>query len=211
MAAVTGRVGEGRAPKKQNLEMVLDELDEACADRDGDGRVIVGDLLKAVGRRAYGPLILLIGLVAISPASLIPGSTWLFAALAFLIAGQMAIGLKQPWLPKGMLDKEVPARNMSGGIAKARPWAQRIDKVIRPRFTFLAAPPFVNLVALVCVAAAIITVPLGFIPFAPALPSAALILFGLGMTARDGLLLTFGLALFACAALWLGPMALDLF
>lgn len=218
MASATGRVTHkpaagrpsGRKPK-QNLDMLLDELAEAAADRDGDGRVTFGDLMNAVGRRSYGPLILLIGLIAISPVTLIPGMTWLCAALTFLIAGQLALGMKRPWLPRGILSRDVGAEKLKEGVEKARPWAQRIDKVIRPRFTFLAAPPFVNLVALACVAAALVTIPLGFIPLAPMAPSAAIILFGLGMTARDGLLLSLGLALFAAAAFFLAPLALDIF
>jgi len=214
MASATGRIAQtpgGRKAPKQNLAMLLDEIGEAAADRDGDGRVTFGDLMNAVGRRSYGPILLLIGLIAISPVTLIPGMTWVCAALTFLIAGQLAFGMKRPWLPKGILDRDFGAEKLKEGVAKARPWAKRIDTFIRPRFTFLAAPPFVNLVALACVAAAIITIPLGFIPLAPMAPSAAIILFGLGLTARDGLLLALGLALFSAAAFFLGPLVLDVF
>lgn len=171
-----------------------------------DGGVSVGELLDAAGRRSYGPLLLVIGLFAISPATLIPGMTWLAAAVTFLIAGQMALGLKKPWLPKGLRERRVPAEKLVSGVGKAIPWARRIDKFLKPRLQFLAGPPFANLIALACIAAAIITIPLGFIPLAPAIPSLAIVIFGLGMTARDGLILALGLAISAAAAAMVWPI-----
>jgi hypothetical protein len=53
----------------------------------------------------------------------------------------------------------------------------------------------VTLVALCVAAAALITFPLSLIPFAPLAPGLAVVLFGLGMTARDGLWLSLGMAL----------------
>ena len=98
------------------------------------------------------------------------------------------------WLPKRALDATVSRTLVVKGVTAARPWAQRIDKLLKPRLTFLALQPFVNLIALACIGAALITIPLGFIPFAPMIPSLAIVLFGLGMTARDGLVLLFGMA-----------------
>ena len=68
--------------------------------------------------------------------------------------------------------------------------------------TFLSKPPFVNLVAVMCLLAALITFPLGLIPFAPLAPGLAVVFFGLGMVARDGLWLALGSAATA-AAFWL--------
>ena len=49
-------------------------------------------------------------------------------------------------------------------------------------------------IALVCVSAAIITYPLGFFPFGPLLPSLTILVLGLGLTGRDGLMILLGLA-----------------
>lgn len=35
----------------------------------------LGDITEAVGRRTYGPMLLIIGLFAISPATIVPGMT----------------------------------------------------------------------------------------------------------------------------------------
>ena len=43
--------------------------------------------------------------------------------------------------------------------------------------------------ALICVAAALVCFPLSFVPFGPVLPGIAVMLFGLGLTSRDGLVI----------------------
>ncbi len=179
------------ANTKETLTGLLDAIGQKLEKADGDGAksVTIGQILEITGRRAYGPLLLIIGLLSVSPASMIPGSTWAFALLTLLVAVQLTFGMKHPWLPKKALDVSLPEKPVMEGLDKARPWTKRIDKVIRPRWTFLAKAPWISVFALVCVAAALITFPLGFIPFAPVLPGLAVILIGLGLTARDGVLL----------------------
>lgn len=182
-----------KKPAKQNLQSLLDEMTGlVVAEKSTANGVTFRELLAAVGRRSYGPLLLVIGLFSISPATAVPGMTWLSAALTLVVALQMAVGMRRPWLPSGVLDRQISADLLTKGVNGFRPWARRIDAFLKPRLTFLAAAPFVNLIALLCVAAALITIPLGFIPFAPIAPGLVIVLFGLGMTARDGLLLLLG-------------------
>lgn len=197
---------------RRNVENIDSLLDNICGQVDcglnplAKDQITIRELLATVGRRSYGPLLLLVGLIAISPITAVPGLTWATAALTFLIAVQMLIGRRTPWLPKGALDATVSRDLVVKGVSAARPWARRIDKLLKPRLTFLALQPFVNLIALVCIAAALITIPLGFIPFAPFIPSLAIVIFGLGMTARDGLVLLLGMTGIAAAAYFAWPI-----
>ena len=181
----------------ENLQSLLDQL---CAEVDCGLNPLARDavtfrqILATVGRRAYGPLLLFVGLFSISPATVVPGMTWLSATLALVISLQMAVGQHRPWLPRRLLDASVSRDGLMKGIGALRPWARRIDALLKPRLTFFAAQPFVNLIALLCVALALITFPLGFVPFAPLLPGVAIVLLGLGMTAKDGLVLLLGSA-----------------
>jgi len=196
-----------KKPKKQrtapiNLNGVLDEIAAKCDGDETPDSLTLGEILDAVGRRSYGPLLLVIGLFAISPATVVPGMTWLAAALTLVVAGQMALGLPRIWLPRKALEAQLPRNAVKSGIAKSRGLAKAIDKLLKPRLTFLSKPPFVNLVALMVIAAALITFPLGLIPFAPLAPGLAVVFFGLGMVARDGLWLALGTAAMA-GAFWL--------
>jgi hypothetical protein len=189
---------------RQNLQSLLDDicgLVDCALNPMAKDEVTIREVLGAVGRRSYGPLLLVIGLFSISPATVVPGMTWLSAGLTFVIAAQMALGLHRPWVPKGALDARVSAALLVKGVNGFRPWAKRIDALLKPRLEFLAAAPFVNLIALLCMAAAVITIPLGFIPFAPLAPGVAIVLFGLGMTAKDGIVLLLGSA-FVVGAGW---------
>ncbi|QGZ93201.1 exopolysaccharide biosynthesis protein [Terricaulis silvestris] len=186
----------------QTLGHVLDEISTKVRDDATPETLTLGEVIDAFGRRSYGPLLLVIGLFAISPATIVPGLTWLAAALTLVVAGQMALGLKRIWLPRGALQAELPRDAVLGGIEKSRGFANRIDGLLKPRLTFLSGPPFVNVVALLCIAAALITFPLGLIPFAPLAPGIAVVFFGLGMVARDGLWLLLGTA-FVGGAIWL--------
>ncbi|ANP46420.1 exopolysaccharide biosynthesis protein [Candidatus Viadribacter manganicus] len=177
-----------------NLEGVLDEISAKCDGDETPESLTLGEILDSVGRRSYGPLLLVIGLFAISPATVIPGMTWFAAALTLLVAGQMALGLKRIWLPQKALGANLPRDAVKAGIERSRGVATAIDKLLKPRLTFLSRAPFVNLVAVLCILAALITFPLGLIPLAPLIPGLAVVFFGLGMVARDGLWLALGTA-----------------
>jgi len=186
---------ERYAAHPHSLSDIFDELNHTLNRASNNESIRLGVLLSAVGRRAYGPLLLMIGLFAISPATVLPGMTSVAGAITLLIAGQMALGMKRPWLPKVVLNLKLPRRPFFAFLDEARPRVERMEgQWLRPRLEFLSAPPFVNLIALCAIAAALITFPLSLIPFAPLAPGMAVVLLGLGMIARDGLWLLFGLA-----------------
>jgi hypothetical protein len=195
-----------RRESSANLSGVLDLIAEQVRNDPTPESLTLREVLDAVGRRTYGPLLLVIGLFAISPITVVPGLTWLAAALTLLVAGQMALGLPHIWLPSAALKTRLPREVVLLSLEQARPMAGRIDAILKPRLTFLSHPPFVNLVALLVIGAALITFPLGLIPLAPLAPGAAVVFFGLGMVARDGLWLALGAAALGGAA-WLAfPM-----
>ncbi len=183
------------------LDVLQNKIDDDKA-QGGDGQLTLREVLEVIGRRAYGPLLLIIGLISISPATLIPGSTWAFAVLTLLISVQLLFHSATPWLPKGALDMQLSEERLGGFVQKARPTARVIDKIVRPRWQFLAKAPWVYGIALLCIVAALVTFPLGLIPIAPLIPGLAITFFGLGITARDGILLTLGACVMG-GALWL--------
>jgi hypothetical protein len=195
-------VKDRRREKAMNLSDVLDEVGESARNDPTPESFTLSELIDAAGRRTYGPMLLVIGLFAISPVTIVPGLTWLAAVLTLVVAGQMALGLRRIWLPRRALETKLPRNAVISGLEKARPWARRIDAVLKPRLTFLTHPPFVNLIALLVIVAALVTFPLGLIPLAPLLPGIAVVFFGLGMAARDGLWLLLGI-LAVGGACWL--------
>lgn len=185
-----------------NMTGLLDRIEHVAKEKQSD-RLSLGDILNVVGRRAYGPLLLIIGILSVSPLALIPGSTWAFAALTLLVAVQMAVNRKHPWLPQSTLKISFPGSKIEAALRKLRPWTRGIDRIVRPRLQFLAHEPWLILVALLAIAAALVTFPLSFIPFAPFIPGATIILVGLGVTARDGLLLLLAVLIVCLGGWWI--------
>lgn len=172
-------------PKKEDFSGLLSAL---LAETSGD-TVTLRQLMDVAGRRTFGPVLLLLGLIAVSPLTLVPGATWLVAAVTLLFSGQILLGLRKPWLPGKLVDTQFPRRLLEQTVEKAAPIAQVADKLTSPRLVFLTEPPFVMGTALLCVMAALITFPLGLIPLAPILPGISIVLIGIGLTARDGVFL----------------------
>ncbi len=190
-------------PQVNNLQSLLRSL---CTQTSGE-TVSVRDLLNAVGRRSYGPILLLLGFIAITPLTIIPGANSLVAVLILIFAVQMVFGRRYPWVPKKALDFTFERKHLISGVAAMDKHAHTIDQLLRPRLIFLTKTPFVFIVALACVAAALVTIPLSFVPLGPVLPSLTVLFFGLAITARDGFLLilagaTLGGAVYLMIRVW---------
>ena len=76
-----------------SLTEVMDRLRSAT---DGS-RMTVGDIFDAFGSRAYGPLIFVLGVVALSPVGSIPGASLVTGTLIMLLAAQMQLRAGSPW------------------------------------------------------------------------------------------------------------------
>jgi hypothetical protein len=178
-------------------------LRSLVAETKGEN-VTLGQLLSVVGRRSFGPVILLLGVIAVSPLTVVPGASWIVAAATLLFAAQLVVGQVHPWLPRRILKIEFQREHLEKTVKGGMFAAHVADQITSPRLTFLSEPPFVNIVALLCVAAALITFPLGLLPLGPLLPGLAIALIGVGLTARDGVFLIFAAVLFAASGyiLW---------
>jgi hypothetical protein len=151
--------------------------------------VTLGQMMRIMERRSFGAVILLLGVIAVSPLTVVPGATWTVAAVTLLFSAQLLFGMQHPWLPKTLLNLKMPRDQLRKLVTASRRIAHTADKLTAPRLRFLTKPPFVIGVAILCIAAALITFPLGLIPLAPVLPGVAIVLMGIGLTARDGVFL----------------------
>lgn len=180
-----------------NLRTMMRSL---VLNTDGE-EVTVAELLQAIGRRAHGPVFLLLGFIAVSPLTIIPGANWFVATVILAFALQIVFGLRHPWLPGGVTKFKFKRDLLVRGVASGERYAHMVDALVKPRLTFLTDAPFIQIVALLCVCAALITYPLGLVPLGPLLPGLTVLLFGLALTARDGFVLLLAGCAFAGAIL----------
>lgn len=167
------------------LTEVVDRIAEAGGDHE---QIAVRDILHSVGERSYGPLLLVPSLLLVTPLSTIPGLPSLGAVVIALIAGHLVLGLRRIWLPGFILRQEIAQRRMERAVRFLRPVASFADRLIKPRLTFLTAPPFSQVIGATCIAIAVVMPPLEFIPMANTTTASVVALFALSLVARDGFL-----------------------
>lgn len=171
--------------KLSNLEQLLDRMDEAG---EGEQEVSLDMLMDTIGKRSFGPVLLLIGLILVSPLSGIPTLPSTMGVAVFLIAMQMLVRRQHIWLPGWILRRKIGQQK----LAKASQWLRRparfIDRLVKQRLGILVDGPGSWPIALVCLVLAVTLPLLEPVPFAASSAGVALSCFGLAMIAHDGVL-----------------------
>lgn len=180
-----------------NLEDLLDELSHAA---EHGGKTSLGDLVESVGRRSFGPLLMLAGLIALSPLSGIPGMPTTIAVLVVVVAVQFLMRRDHFWLPQWLLKREVSHEQFCKALRWVRRPARFIDRFLRPRLTFMTHAAGIYAIAILCIVIAATMPPLEVVPFAATSAGAALAVFGLALIANDGLVAVLALAITAVVA-----------
>jgi len=160
-------------------------------------RVSVDDVVHAVGRRSFGPLLLVAGLITLTPIiGDIPGMPTLMAALVLLVSVQLLAGSEAFWLPRWLLKRSLSRQKFDKGIQLMKKPARWIDGLLRVRLPWLTGYIGIRVTALMCLLIALAMPPMEFIPFSANGAGLALTLLGLGLVARDGIVLLLGFVLF---------------
>ncbi len=171
-------------PRITSLGEFLDRLEQAS---QGDDPVALETLVEATGRRSFAPLLLLAGLIAVSPLSGIPGMPTSVALIVLVVAGQLVLGRKHFWLPEFLLHRTVSKRTLVKALAFLRRPATWVDRLLRPRLSILTHGVGVYVIALICVVIAITMPPMEPLPFTASTAGAALSAYALAIIAEDGL------------------------
>ena len=178
---------------------LVDTLDAVREEADGD-TVPLGDILDRIEERGYGPLVMVLSAFVILPTGMIPGVPAIIGICLILLGGQMLLGKDRPWFPSRIEKFDVDCDKLRKSVDTARPWADRLSALLRQRLSALTNGPVANRVAaLFIVMAGLIMVPLGFIPTLPAVLGLSMLLLGLGITARDGLVVLGAYAIYILA------------
>jgi hypothetical protein len=188
-----------------NLEQLLDRIGEAPED---EGRVSLDAILDVVGRRSFGPVLLVAGLITLAPIiGDIPGVPTIMGILILLVAGQVLFRHEHFWLPGWVLRRSISRDKLT----KALGWLQRparfIDRLLRPRLTVLTRPIGAYVIAFMCLQIALIMPFMEVVPFSANAAGLVLAAFGLALIACDGVL---ALIAYATLALSLGIAAYTL-
>ncbi len=182
------------------LQSILDHVDAVIVDESADLKSII----ESFGDRAFGPVMLLSGLFMLTPLGAIPMVPAAFGFVVITFAVQLLMRRNTPWMPNVLSKVKVSSKRVRQVKRKVQPVLAKIDGIIRPRMQWAAKGPFQVLAAFIAIILSAAMVPLGAVPFAVCIPGFVLGLLGLGITARDGImmLMAFTLSLAAFAGIW---------
>jgi len=163
----------------------------ALASQPGE-RLTVRQIMAVLQDRAFALLIVLLGLPNCLPMP--PPIPLVCGLLLALVAIQIASGRDAPWLPRQLLNRSVARTDVERAVGRAIPAFRRLERISRPRMTFLDTPLSMRLMGVV-----ILILSLGLLfapPFVGQIPlGLAVCLVGLGLVERDGLVIIGGMVI----------------
>jgi len=169
---------------------------EAIRDETEQGeKISVEELMTALNSRGYGPLLIGPALITVLPTGAIPGVPAISALLIILVSVQILMKHKKPWIPKRFKDASFSRKKFVNGIKKVKPYTKKIDALFYPRLQFLVRHEIQPFIAILCIIMSICIIILGWIPFLAMLPASGILLLGLGLSAKDGLMVSISMAI----------------
>ncbi|UJW86262.1 exopolysaccharide biosynthesis protein [Devosia sp. SL43] len=152
-------------------------------------RISIADLLHALEHRAIGALMFIFAVPNAIPVP--PGVSAVLGAPLIFLSFQLMIG-RRPWLPKLITDRSLSRVDFEKVVDLTAPWLAKAERLMRPRFEFLAKPPAEYLIGAICLLLSIILfLP---IPLGNMLPAFTICVLALGVLERDGLWIGIGIA-----------------
>lgn len=177
--------------RSHKLSDVLDRLEDAA---EGDS-IPVSKVVEKLGQKSFASLMLIFALIAVSPASAIPGLTATVAAIVFILMVQMILGRDSVWLPDVILRRELSTERLCKGIGWLRRPVRFAERFLKERLTWLLHRPWLYLPQLLILALTLFMPFMEIIPTSGSIASAVIALFAAGLLTRDGGLVAVSLML----------------
>ena len=176
------------APDQERRARASELLEEFMAHEHGE-RITLADLVRILGDRAFGALILLLAIPNVLP---VPGLSTVTGLPIAFVAAQMAAGRAQPWLPRRLGAVSMECEGFLRVLRRAHPRMEWIERrLLRERLPALTSPIAERFIgAAMVVLATVLALP---IVFGNQPPAFALALLALGIIEKDGAFVVAGL------------------
>lgn len=171
---------------------VIEDIHDAVED---SGETHVGDLLDAMGKTSFIPVLMVPALAVVSPLSGVPGFSSVAGLTIALVSGQLLLGRDQLWLPGWIIDRRVPSNWLERATRSLWRPARWFDRHTKPRMAFLASAPFDRVIYLFCTLCGLIMPFMELLPFTSSLMAFAVVMMALALLVGDGLFALVGYSL----------------
>ncbi|WP_225318756.1 exopolysaccharide biosynthesis protein [Cellvibrio sp. KY-GH-1] len=178
---------------QRHASVSLSTLLLSFAENFSNERVRVRDITESLGQRSFGFILLIFALPNSLPIIGIPGVSTITGLPMLFVAVQMALGQKKVYLPRWIADSSLPTVSFQALIRKVIPWLQRIEKLMKPRITFLTQSNAERWLGAFCVLLAfLLALP---IPLGNLLPALGILFIALGLIESDGVCVLVGIGI----------------
>ncbi|STX30142.1 ABC transporter permease [Legionella beliardensis] len=167
------------------MSRALKQLADNAAKED---KMTYGSIVDCLGDQGFGLIIVLFALPSALPISAVPGFSFIFGLPIVFVALQIIGGRHRIWLPTFLAKREVNKEKLVKVIKKTLPYLISIEKLLKPRWSFLTSPIMERVHGVVLLLLSLLL--LLPIPMSNFIFAGLIILFGLGLTGEDGLCLT---------------------
>jgi hypothetical protein len=144
------------------------------------------DIIKETADRGFSIVIFLLTIPFLFPMP--PGLAGVVAPGCILLAIQMALGRKKPWLPQRIARFRFPKKIILHLLANLKKITRFFEKITRPRWLFIARNPLILRINGVLIAWLTILLSLP-IPGTNPFPTIGILLLTVSMLEMDGLLM----------------------
>ncbi|NUM46484.1 MAG: exopolysaccharide biosynthesis protein [Anaerolineales bacterium] len=169
----------------EKLEVIIEKMPPE--------QVTLIEILDIIGADSLMLLTIFLSLIFLIPVS-IPGVSTVFGS-AILLIGVSLLFSRKLFLPKRIANRPLSSKKLIEGMQRALVWLRRLEKISRPhRMPRLAAEGKVGILNQLSyiLAALLLMMPFGFVPFSNTLPAIALIFLAIGLIQKDGLSILLG-------------------
>ncbi|MBE9050258.1 exopolysaccharide biosynthesis protein [Nostocales cyanobacterium LEGE 11386] len=200
------------------MARLSNELQRYFFEEDRPGQVTLAEILLLAKERIFGFLLVILSLPSALPVPA-PGYSVPFGILIFLLAVQLIIGAKIPWLPQRMMNHPIKLETVQKFLKAGIPWLRRIEAIARPRLTYICTtlPGRVIIGSAIALMAISMMIP---IPGTNTLPAIGVFVTSFGLLEDDGAISLSGLVLclmgailstsIIIAVIWGGSSLLDI-
>ncbi|HSC67925.1 MAG TPA: exopolysaccharide biosynthesis protein [Cellvibrio sp.] len=198
----------GAAPQRHSSVSLSSLLLDFAANFTAE-RVRVRDITETLGQRSFGFILLIFALPNSLPIIGIPGVSTITGMPMLFVAVQMALGHNRVYLPNWIADSSLATADFQKLIVKVAPWLRRIEKLMKPRISFLTHGNAERWLGAFCVLLAfllVLPIPLGNL-----LPALGILFVALGLIERDGVCVLAGVGIGIASWVFLSGLVWVLF
>ena len=113
--------------------------------------------------------------------------------ITFILVVQVMAGRKTVWLPATITRRRLETDKLRKGVEWLRPVVGKIERVLRPRMTFLFHRPWLWLPMILILGLTLFMPFMEVVPMSGSVASAVIACFAAGLLTRDGILLLIAL------------------